>query len=79
MSCAAQCSSHFPLPHLLRPAASISFLLRQLNCKSHSIMRAARYYGKEDIRIEEIPEETTGPDQIKVPLQCSSIAPYDHH
>lgn len=32
-------------------------------------MRAARYYGKEDIRIEDIPEESTGPDQIKARSQ----------
>lgn len=29
-------------------------------------MKAARYYGKEDIRIEEIPEPPCGPKQIKV-------------
>lgn len=29
-------------------------------------MRAARYYGKEDIRIEETEEPTCGPEQVKV-------------
>jgi threonine dehydrogenase-like Zn-dependent dehydrogenase len=29
-------------------------------------MRAARYYGKEDIRIEQIPEPECKPGQIKV-------------
>lgn len=29
-------------------------------------MRAARYHGKEDIRIEEIPRPTCGPGQVKV-------------
>lgn len=29
-------------------------------------MRAARYYGKEDIRIEQIDEPPVGPGQIKV-------------
>jgi threonine dehydrogenase-like Zn-dependent dehydrogenase len=29
-------------------------------------MRAARYYGKEDIRIEKIPEPECKPGQIKV-------------
>ncbi|KAJ3578651.1 hypothetical protein NPX13_g1916 [Xylaria arbuscula] len=29
-------------------------------------MKAARYYGKEDIRIEQIPEPSTGPGQVKI-------------
>ena len=37
-------------------------------------MRAARYYGKEDIRIEQIPEYDTGPGQIKVDLPLFSFA-----
>ncbi|EKG15978.1 Alcohol dehydrogenase superfamily zinc-containing [Macrophomina phaseolina MS6] len=42
-------------------------------------MRAARYYGKEDIRIEEIPEETTGPDQIKIAPAYVGICGTDLH
>jgi hypothetical protein len=34
----------------------------------YSTMRAARYYGKEDIRIENIPEPTVGAGQIKVSM-----------
>lgn len=34
----------------------------------YSTMRAARYYGKEDIRVELIPEPTIRPGQIKVRL-----------
>ena len=29
-------------------------------------MRAARYYGQEDIRVEEIPEPKVGAGQVKV-------------
>lgn len=35
------------------------------------MMRAARYYGKEDIRIEQIPEPECKEGQIKVvPMYC---------
>lgn len=42
-------------------------------------MRAARYYGKEDIRIEQIPEEPTGPDQVKVAPAFVGICGTDLH
>lgn len=42
-------------------------------------MRAARYYGKEDIRIEQIPEENTGPGQIKVAPAYVGICGTDLH
>ena len=32
----------------------------------YSTMRAARYYGKEDIRVEQIPEPSIKPGQVKV-------------
>lgn len=35
-------------------------------------MRAARYYGKGDIRIEQIPEPECKPGQIKVSLEDAS-------
>ncbi len=31
-------------------------------------MKAARYYGREDIRIEQVPEPAVRPGQIKVSL-----------
>ena len=35
-------------------------------------MKAARYYGKEDIRIEQIPEPSIRPGQVKVSLSIKS-------
>jgi threonine dehydrogenase-like Zn-dependent dehydrogenase len=47
-----------PVPHL-RPTS--------ISCKAfYGTMRAARYYGKEDIRVENIPEPSVGAGQIKV-------------
>ncbi|KAF2086842.1 GroES-like protein [Saccharata proteae CBS 121410] len=43
------------------------------------LMRAARYYGKEDIRIEEIPEEQCGPGQVKVSPAYVGICGTDLH
>jgi len=42
-------------------------------------MRAARYYGKEDIRIENIPEPTVGPNQIKIAPAFVGICGTDLH
>ncbi|KAK7550344.1 chaperonin 10-like protein [Phyllosticta citricarpa] len=42
-------------------------------------MRAARYYGKGDIRIEQIPEDDTGPGQIKVAPAYVGICGTDLH
>ncbi|KAK8199652.1 chaperonin 10-like protein [Phyllosticta capitalensis] len=42
-------------------------------------MRAARYYGKEDIRIEQIPEDDTGPGQIKIAPAYVGICGTDLH
>ncbi|KAF2666404.1 GroES-like protein [Microthyrium microscopicum] len=42
-------------------------------------MRAARYYGKEDIRIEEIPEPKLGPGQIKIAPAFVGICGTDLH
>lgn len=33
-------------------------------------MRAARYYGKEDIRVEQVPEPECGEGQVKVRPLC---------
>ncbi|KAB2577001.1 Sorbitol dehydrogenase [Lasiodiplodia theobromae] len=43
------------------------------------MMRAARYYGKEDIRIEQIPEAPTGPHQIKITPAYVGICGTDLH
>ncbi|OJD38951.1 sorbitol dehydrogenase [Diplodia corticola] len=43
------------------------------------MMRAARYYGKEDIRIEQIPEASTGPNEIKVAPAFVGICGTDLH
>ncbi|KAF2142870.1 uncharacterized protein K452DRAFT_269389 [Aplosporella prunicola CBS 121167] len=42
-------------------------------------MRAARYYGKEDIRIEQVPEEPTGPGQVKIAPAYVGICGTDLH
>ncbi|RTE80797.1 hypothetical protein BHE90_004689 [Fusarium euwallaceae] len=42
-------------------------------------MRAARYYGKGDIRIEEIPEPAVGPGQIKIAPAFVGICGTDLH
>ncbi|KAJ0382059.1 hypothetical protein COL922a_013293 [Colletotrichum nupharicola] len=42
-------------------------------------MRAARYYGKEDIRIEQIPEPPCGPNQIKIAPAFVGICGTDLH
>ncbi|KAF6785025.1 putative alcohol dehydrogenase, zinc-containing [Colletotrichum sojae] len=42
-------------------------------------MKAARYYGKEDIRIEEIPEPPCGPKQIKIAPAFVGICGTDLH
>lgn len=42
-------------------------------------MRAARYYGKEDIRIEQVPEPSAGPGQIKIAPAFVGICGTDLH
>ncbi|KAK0373646.1 hypothetical protein CLIM01_09017 [Colletotrichum limetticola] len=42
-------------------------------------MRAARYYGKEDIRIEQVPEPPCGPNQIKIAPAFVGICGTDLH
>ncbi|OBR12755.1 putative Alcohol dehydrogenase, zinc-containing [Colletotrichum higginsianum IMI 349063] len=42
-------------------------------------MRAARYYGREDIRIEEIPEPPCGPNQVKIAPAFVGICGTDLH
>ena len=33
-------------------------------------MRAVRYYGPGDMRVEDIPEPVTGDGQVKIKVQC---------
>lgn len=42
-------------------------------------MRAARYYGKEDLRVEEIEEPKCGPGQIKIRPAFVGICGTDLH
>ncbi|KAI0767651.1 L-threonine 3-dehydrogenase [Fomes fomentarius] len=42
-------------------------------------MRAARYYGPGDIRIDEIPEPFPGPDQVKIKVAWCGICGSDVH
>lgn len=42
-------------------------------------MRAAVFYGKEDLRIEEAPEPTPGPGQVKVRIAYAGICGSDVH
>jgi (R,R)-butanediol dehydrogenase/meso-butanediol dehydrogenase/diacetyl reductase len=42
-------------------------------------MRAARYYGKNDIRIDEISEPTPGPGEVKVKIAFNGICGTDLH
>lgn len=42
-------------------------------------MRAARYYGKEDIRIEDIPEPEVGPGQVGIDVAWCGICGTDLH
>ncbi|KAF4420086.1 hypothetical protein F53441_14398 [Fusarium austroafricanum] len=43
------------------------------------MMRAARYYGKEDIRVEEVPQPTVKPGQVKVSPAFVGICGTDLH
>jgi NADPH:quinone reductase-like Zn-dependent oxidoreductase len=40
-------------------------------------MRAARYYGKEDIRIEDVDEQKCGEGQVRVCVQFHQRCPRD--
>lgn len=69
------------------PAASFSRLLTKnprfltpafARASFYSTMRAARYYGKEDIRVELIPEPTIRPGQIKVRLEIHKYPQKDY-
>ncbi|KAH6695070.1 chaperonin 10-like protein [Plectosphaerella plurivora] len=51
---------------------------RQSAC-AYSTMRAARYYGKEDIRVETIPEPSVGAGQIKIRPAFVGICGTDLH
>ncbi|OHV06211.1 alcohol dehydrogenase catalytic domain-containing protein [Mycobacterium talmoniae] len=42
-------------------------------------MKAARLYGKEDLRIEEVPEPTPGPGQVKLRNEYTGICGSDLH
>lgn len=42
-------------------------------------MRALRYHGKEDVRIEDIPEQPMGPDLVKVKTAWTGICGSDLH
>lgn len=42
-------------------------------------MRAARYYGIEDLRVEEIPEPKCGPGQVKIRPAFVGICGTDLH
>jgi len=42
-------------------------------------MKAARFYGKGDIRVEEIPEPEPGPGEIKIKLAWNGICGSDLH
>jgi len=42
-------------------------------------MRAARYHGRGDIRIDEVPEPEPGPDQVKVAVDWCGICGSDLH
>jgi len=42
-------------------------------------MKALRWYGKEDMRYEDIPEPSTGPGQVKVKVHWTGICGSDLH
>ncbi|MEW2622950.1 alcohol dehydrogenase catalytic domain-containing protein [Streptomyces sp. NPDC048106] len=42
-------------------------------------MKAARFYGKEDLRIEEVPEPSPGPGQVKLRNAFAGICGSDLH
>jgi len=42
-------------------------------------MKTLRYYGQEDLRYEEVPEPTPGPEQAKVRVQRAGICGTDLH
>lgn len=42
-------------------------------------MRAARFYGKEDLRVEEMPEPTPGPGQVKLRNAFAGVCGSDLH
>ncbi|MFE6974312.1 hypothetical protein [Streptomyces sp. NPDC057682] len=42
-------------------------------------MKAARFYGKEDVRIEEVPEPSPGPGQVKLRNAFAGISGSDLH
>jgi (R,R)-butanediol dehydrogenase / meso-butanediol dehydrogenase / diacetyl reductase len=42
-------------------------------------MRAARYHGRGDVRIDEVPEPRTGPGQVKVAVEWCGICGTDLH
>ena len=42
-------------------------------------MKAARYYGQGDIRIDDIPEPTPGPGQVQIAVDWCGICGSDLH
>ncbi|EXA30508.1 hypothetical protein FOVG_18112 [Fusarium oxysporum f. sp. pisi HDV247] len=53
---------------------------RNINRSFYStMMRAARYYGKEDIRVEQVPQPTVKPGQVKVSPAFVGICGTDLH
>ncbi|WP_344341540.1 alcohol dehydrogenase catalytic domain-containing protein, partial [Streptomyces rhizosphaericus] len=42
-------------------------------------MRAARFYGKEDLRIEDVPEPAPGPGEVKLRNAYTGICGTDLH
>jgi hypothetical protein len=43
---------------------------RNINRSFYATMRAARYYGIKDIRVEQVPEPSVQPGQVKVSMNC---------
>ncbi|EFX04995.1 allantoate permease [Grosmannia clavigera kw1407] len=81
-----QSSGHFnpALIRLLSSCSQLSTLAFTYNttsglASSTITMRAARYYGKEDIRIEQVPEPSIRPGQIKIAPAFVGICGTDLH
>lgn len=43
------------------------------------MMRAARFYGKNDIRVDNVPRPEPGPDQVLVAIEWAGICGSDLH
>src|SRR5699024_7587481 len=70
-----------PQPRSLRsaPSALRSRSVRRTRSRGLIIVRAARYYGNKDIRIEEIDEPTAGAGEVLIDVAFCGICGTDLH